>query len=75
MESSSIGDSEDWKWAYLLQDESYIFQEGTKYYVIKKVGNITFLQGEYDDTEQKGKFGCDVPANIDFGSESQGTGC
>ena len=75
MESKLTGDSREWRWAYLLEDESYIFQEGKKYLVIKRIGNLVILQGEYDDTERKGEFGCDVPANIGFGSETQGTGC
>ena len=75
MESSSSGSGEKWEWAYLDQEENYVFGDGAKYFVVRKVGNITFLEGVYDDNERKGKFGCDVPTNIDFSSEAQGSGC
>lgn len=75
MESSSSGSGEEWVWAYLDQNENYIFGDGSRYFIVKKVGNITFLEGEYDDKQRKGKFGCDVQPNIDFSSETQGEGC
>ena len=75
MELSSSGSGEEWVWAYLDQNQNYIFGDGSRYFVVKKVGNITFLEGEYDDTKRKGKFGCDVQPNIDFSSETRGEGC
>ena len=75
MELNSSGSGDKWEWAYLDQNENYVFGDGSKYFIVKKVGSITFLEGVYDDTERKGEFGCDVPANISFSSETQGSGC